>query len=221
MNDKVLSFSKDDSGVTLIELLITLIIIAIMASIGIVEYGRFIAKDRGRSATNELFQNMRLARTMAIKENRAYTVVIDTANDRYMIGFDQNGDNDLLDNQDTFGICNDTNGDRLPDTNPDNNGDGVPDCVKVVNLSGYGSTISTTLTTTPPNGPGGSGISNAAFFVFNPDGSAGPLGSVYIQETMRGYTYCMRLATAAGKIDLYVWDGDKDNASETGWTELR
>ena len=92
MNDKVLSFSKDDSGVTLIELLITLIIIAIMASIGIVEYGRFIAKDRGRRATNELFQNMRLARTMAIKENRAYTVVIYTANDRYMIGFDQNGE---------------------------------------------------------------------------------------------------------------------------------
>ncbi len=69
---------KDNKGVSLIELLIVLVIIGILAGFGLPEYGRFAAKNRVRHATTELMQNMRMARTMAIKENRTYIMKFDT-----------------------------------------------------------------------------------------------------------------------------------------------
>ena len=190
------------TGVTLVELLIVFVILGIMMTFGVAGYRSYSAKNSVRRAANELLQNMRLARTMAIKENRDYKVIFDYNNQVYRVGYDGNNDGDLLDNQDGFSSGS----------------------VKTVDIQSiYGSSIvmgSGNFTTTPPNGPN-SNITDAASFTFNPDGSGGPNGSVYFQQTLRGYTYCVRLANAAGKIDLYVWDGDKDNNTLTGWTEVR
>jgi prepilin-type N-terminal cleavage/methylation domain-containing protein len=94
----------DKKGITLIELIIVISIISILAAVGIPEYSRFIAKGRVRNATNDLLQNMRLARTMAIRENRAYLITFNesTANS-YRIGFDGDGNNSLLDLVDGYG----------------------------------------------------------------------------------------------------------------------
>jgi len=217
---------------TLIELAIIIAIISILVFLTGPEIERFRASYNLRSCATDLIQNMRLARAMAIKENRQYLIVFNTANNRYLIGFDGDGDNDLTTaNNDTFGICKDTDGDRLPDNDTDANGDGVPDCVRVMNLSDCGNNIifGYGTGTTPPNGPNGlaippSGVNfsgNPPSAEFDPDGSTDKLGSVYFQHTGRGYSYCVRISYTSGGMNMWKWDGDKDNTGVTTWTEIR
>lgn len=219
-------------GITLIELLIVIAIIGILALIGVPEINRFIADSKVRSCATDLIQNMRLARAMAIKENREYLIVFDTANQRYMMGFDGDSDKNLITlNFDTFGICKDNDGDRLPNNDSDSNGDGVPDCVKVVNLRDYGNNIQFgTLAEKDPNGEtiecNGKTVcfgntTNPIRAEFNPNGSAGNTGSAYFQHTGRGYSYVVRISHFAGTTNVWKWDGDKDNQGVTTWKELR
>ena len=203
-----LKLIRDKKGVTLIELLIVLAIIGIISIIGIPEYGRFIAKSKVRAATNNLLQNMRLARTMAIKENKPYLLTFDYVANVYRIGSDEDDNGSLLDAVDEYGGA-------------------TP--ARVVNLqTEHGINVvpgSANFTIMPPNGPNGIAIADALSFQFNPDGSAdsNPNGTVYFQYNAqnRGYTFCVELANSAGLIDLYVWQGHASNAGETGWNELR
>ncbi|MEW6213994.1 MAG: GspH/FimT family protein [Nitrospirota bacterium] len=217
-------------GITLIELIIIIAIIGILAALGVPEINRFSADYKVRSCATDLIQNMRVARAMAIKENRQYLIVFDTTNNRYMIGFDGDGDNNLITlDSDTFGICKDTDNDRLPEGDILING--VPDCVKAVNLTDCGNNIifGYGTGTTPPNGPNGSAIPASGVNFsgtpptakFDSDGSMDKLGSVYFQHTGRGYSYCVRISYQAGATNMWKWDGDKDNTTVTTWTELR
>ena len=61
---------RKKAGFTLVEILVVISIAAILAVIGVPQYGRFVAKNKVRGAASDLLQNMRLARTMAIKENQ-------------------------------------------------------------------------------------------------------------------------------------------------------
>jgi prepilin-type N-terminal cleavage/methylation domain-containing protein len=226
----------NEKGLSLIELMVALAMVGILMFIGIPEYNRFSARDRVRSAANELLQNMRLARAMAIKENRTYTLIVEPANGRYLEGFDGNGNGSLLDlNQDGFGICGwvdvDGNGriegnERIP-AGDTLNADLVPNCVKMVKLSTYGASLSFTPNAAyPQKGPNGTPaapLTSALSFSFNPNGGITPNGSVYIQHTDpdRGYTYCVRVPDATGSVDLYAWDGDSDNTTLTTWLEVR
>ncbi len=214
-------------GVTLIELIIVVSIIGIIALLTAPEIGRFRSGYALRSCATDLIQYMRVARAMAIKENRKYLIVFDTANQRYMIGFDGDKDDNLTTvNYDTFGICKDTDNDRLP------NGDvlvnGVPECVRVVNLRDYGNNISFgTMATRNKDGnpiPAGtlvtfSGTPPSARF--NSDGSASILGTAYFQHTTRGYSYAVIVSNNAGAMNMFRWNGDKDNPNVTSWTEVR
>jgi hypothetical protein len=176
---------------------------------------------------------MKLARAMAIKENRAYLVVLDPVNRRYLVGFDGDNDNDLLTlNFDTFGICKDTNGDRLPEGDVLVNG--VPGCVKAMNFNRYGNDIiiGYGAGTVPPNGPNGdpipvtgmnlttSGVATT-WARFITDGSFGTTGSVYFQHTGRGYSYAAVIRSTTGAMSLWRWNGDADSPGDTTWTELR
>lgn len=226
-------------GVTLIEVIIVITIIGILAVIGIPEISRFSVDYRARSAATDLVQNMRVARAMAIKENRTYLIVFDTANQRYLIGFDGDdlngdgipeGDGDLTTvDSDTFGICNDNDNDRLPEGDVLVNG--VPECVRVVNLSNYGNNIifGYGTGTIPKRGPNdtkipatGVNFSGAPPTAeFDPDGSMDKLGSVYFQHTGRGFSYCVRISNASGNINMWKWGGDKNHSDLTIWNELR
>ncbi len=219
---------KRNKGVTLVELLIVISIIGILAVVGFPEYGRFVAKSRVRRATNDLMQNMRLARTMAIKENRAYLITFNEGiANSYRIGFDGNSNNSLLDATDGYG-----------------NGP-----VRVVNLqTEYGNDVRFSSSTgSGPDEPDscpaciGIGSSTVAFEttanpvreVFNPDGSLEFTGSAFITHISRGFTYMLRVSYQSGKFDLWKWDGDNDipnpqivnNCSSPmrycGWTEIR
>ncbi len=219
-------------GVTLIELIVAVAIIAIIALFTAPQIGRFSSNYNLRSCATGLIQDMRIARAMAINENRAYLIVFDASNERYLIGFDADGDNALTTvNNDTFGVCKDTDGDRLPEGDTDADGDGVPDCVRVVNLNNCGDNIvfGYGIGTTPPNGPDSATISSsgismsggAARASFNSDGSAAVTGSVYFQQTSRGYSYCAQISNTSGSMNMWKWNGDKDNSTVTTWTEIR
>ncbi len=223
---------RNNNGITLIELLVVIGIIGIVALFTAPQIGLLRSSYNVRSCATDLIQNMRVARAMAIKENREYLIVFDTANQRYLMGFDGDGDNDLTTpNSDTFGICMDTDNDRLPEGDVAVNG--VPSCVRVVNLNECGNGI--LYNTLAPNGPDGPGdticanglgvcfgnTANPVRADFNADGSAGNLGSVYFQQTTRGYSYCVRISNNVGVTNMWKWDGDINNQTETNWTEIR
>jgi len=207
-------------------------IIAVIAVIAAPQLGLFKSKAGVRECATDLIQYMRVAQAMAIKENREYLIVFDTTagNQRYLIGFDGDGDNNLTTlNSDTFGICKDADSDRLPEN--DNLVNGVPACVRVINLNECGNNIifGYTTGTTPPNGPNSSAIPASGVNFsgtppsadFNADGSASKLGTVYFQQTTRGYSYCVIISNNAGSTNMWKWDGDADNTGVTTWMEMR
>jgi prepilin-type N-terminal cleavage/methylation domain-containing protein len=220
---------REKKGVTLMELLIVISIIGILTAIGVPQYARFVAKDKVKRATNDLLQNARLARTMAIKENQQYLITFNEAfANSYSIGFDGNGNNSLLDAADGY------------ETGP----------VRVVRLQTEYSNdvVLGTTATTGPDQPdscpvciaiGGSTVAFGGTFgpvreVFNPDGSVSFLGSAFVTHVSRGYTYMLRVSFQSGKFDLWSWDGDINNPNPPiinncnntpvrycGWTEIR
>jgi len=235
---------RSNDGITLAELLVTIAVIGILALLVAPEIGRFGSNYNVRSCATDLIQNMRLARAMAIKENREYLIVFDTANQRYLIGFDGDNDNDLTTvNSDTFGFCKDTptsdtdgdgindRGNGIPDSDTDANADGVPDCVRVVNISEYGNGIS--FGTLAPNGPdndplcaNGLGVCfgatvNPVRANFNSDGSVDDRGYVYFQQATRGYSHVVTIRDTSGATDMWKWDGDINSPLVATWTEIR
>jgi type II secretory pathway pseudopilin PulG len=241
---------RSNEGITLAELLVTITVIGILALLVGPEIGRFRSNYNVRSCATDLIQNMRLARAMAIKENREYLIVFDTANQRYLIGFDNDGDDNLTTvNNDTFGFCKDTptsdtdgdgindRGDGIPDTDADANGDGVPDCVRVVNIGECGNGIN--IGTLAPNGPDDNGdgtndplcanglgvcfgsTANPIRANFNSDGSVDNPGYVYFQQATRGYSYVVTISNTAGATNMWKWDGDINSPLVTTWTEMR
>ncbi len=223
----------NSSGFTLIELMIVMSVLGILALLAVPEFGRYKKNMATRYASSEIMDNMRLARTMAMKESRDYIMIFDTLNSRYMIGFDGDNDDNLTTlNQDTFGTCRDTDSDYLP------NGDiyqsppnaDIPSCVRTGSLSKYGGYVMYGYGsgTTPPNGPNASvipatginfGSGGVGTITFSSDGSVSPQGSIYIQND--GISYCVRISTLVGGLNLWKWDGYSDDTTETNWTELR
>ncbi len=198
---------KKEKGVSIIELIIVMSVVAVLATIAVPQYGRFIARNEVKSAAKDVLQNMRLARTMAIKENRQYLLTFNEgAGNIYYIGFDGDNNNSLLDAVDGY-----------------ENGP-----VRIVDLANeYGSNVvldTINFVVVPPNGPNTVAIGNAAFIAFSPDGTASPVTSyVYLQYSSpeRGYTFCVELANSTGKLNLYMWRGDIDNAGETNWLKIK
>jgi prepilin-type N-terminal cleavage/methylation domain-containing protein len=195
---------KNRSGFTLIELMVVISIIAIIAVIAVPQYGRFIAKNSLKRASNDLFMNMRLARTIAIKENRTYIITFNETANTYRVGFDGDGNGSLMDAGDQY------------------NGAGA---VRVITIpTAYGGDVvlgSANYTINPPNGPNAMAIGDAALFDFNTDGSSNQTGTIYLQDTFRGYSACIELANSAGETNLYLWLGNADDTANTNWLELR
>ncbi|WP_185957738.1 GspH/FimT family pseudopilin [Tepidiphilus olei] len=64
----------DDSGFTLVELMVTIAVLAILLAIGIPSFASLIASNRLTSATNELIASLQTARTEALRRNVRVTV---------------------------------------------------------------------------------------------------------------------------------------------------
>lgn len=66
--------SRRGAGFTLVELMVTIAVLAILLAIGIPAFASLIAANRLTSATNELVASLQTARTEAIRRNTRITV---------------------------------------------------------------------------------------------------------------------------------------------------
>lgn len=69
---------RKTSGFTIVELLITLAVIAILFAIGFVTYGRLNQRLSVESATSELSQTIMEARSQALRSGNSYRVILNT-----------------------------------------------------------------------------------------------------------------------------------------------
>jgi type IV fimbrial biogenesis protein FimT len=72
-----------ESGFTITELMITIAVIAILASLAIPNYIAWLPNYRLQSGAEEIHSTLQLARATAIKDNATATVAFDTANETY------------------------------------------------------------------------------------------------------------------------------------------
>ena len=193
---------KGTKGLTLIELIVVMCILAVMVLIAIPNIGRWLPRYRLRSAIRDVASSMQLARLGAIKDNREWAIQFDTNARTYTVLSDDGADG-------TWGTADDIGykGDvspwsqstrRLADYRNVNFGD-----------NGYGSWLEGALT-----GDLADGVTfNNNRVEFRPDGTAGPevngiVGSAYLRNN-RGGAACARSRFAAtGAIEIVYWDGD-------------
>ena len=72
-----------NSGFTITELMVTIAVIAILASLAIPNFLAWLPNYRLRSGAEEIQSTLQLARITAIKENSTVTVDFNTANETY------------------------------------------------------------------------------------------------------------------------------------------
>lgn len=79
--------SRRDHGFTLIELLVTLALVAIVATVAVPSFSNYIANQRVKAASQELFVSLNYARSEAIKRNgnvRICPIVVSEAEEEAM-----------------------------------------------------------------------------------------------------------------------------------------
>ena len=74
---------RSNSGFTLTELMVTIAVIAILASIAVPNFIAWLPNYRLRSGAEEIQSTLQLARITAIKENATTKVSLNTANETY------------------------------------------------------------------------------------------------------------------------------------------
>ena len=78
------------SGFTLVELMVTLMVVAILLAVALPHFGEFIARSRVRSATNDLVTALATARSTAILQRKTVSVCAatnDTGDDFFTHGW--------------------------------------------------------------------------------------------------------------------------------------
>jgi len=78
---------KHPKGVTLIELIIVMVIIAIGATLMAPGIGSWLPHYRLRNATRDIVSTMRIAQMKAISNNMTYQIVFDTGNRSYILQY--------------------------------------------------------------------------------------------------------------------------------------
>lgn len=82
---------RNNSGFTLTELMVTIAVVAILASLAIPNFVAWLPNYRLQSGAEEIQSTLQLARITAIKQNATVTVAFDTANETYQASFLKSG----------------------------------------------------------------------------------------------------------------------------------
>jgi prepilin-type N-terminal cleavage/methylation domain-containing protein len=80
---------RNDSGFSMIELIIVISIVAILSAIAVPNFVSWIPKYRVKDAAQDLYSNIQMAKMEAIKRNQNCTVTFTNnagADDRYVVG---------------------------------------------------------------------------------------------------------------------------------------
>jgi len=81
------SLMKNSQGFTLLEVLITLVILTILGMVGVPSYNTFMANERFAAATNDLNNAYRFARNEAIKTSTSMTLEATSVDDVWANGW--------------------------------------------------------------------------------------------------------------------------------------
>jgi prepilin-type N-terminal cleavage/methylation domain-containing protein len=172
---------QNKRGLTIIELVVVMCILAVMVLIAIPNIGRWLPRYRLKSAARDVASNMQLARLGSIKDNREWAILFDTNGQLYRI---------------------------ISDRGPDGNW-GTPDDTeeKVVNLSDY-QNIRFGDNGHGPR-PGGGAVGDGVTFgghraEFNPGGTS-TAGTVYLQNNRNG-ALAISVDSSTGIVRMWRWD---------------
>ncbi len=77
----------NQKGVTLIELVVVMVIIAIGAALTTPNIGGWLTNYRLRSATRDVVSMMRVAQIKAVSNNTQYRITFDTMNNNYVVEY--------------------------------------------------------------------------------------------------------------------------------------
>jgi prepilin-type N-terminal cleavage/methylation domain-containing protein len=80
-------------GFTLIELMVSMVVLAIATAVTIPVFARWLPDNRLRGAARDVYSNMHLAKRGAVKDNSNWAIVFDTQGNRYLVCSDRGSDN--------------------------------------------------------------------------------------------------------------------------------
>ena len=180
VRDRANGFIISQSGFTLIELVITVCIIGILATIGIPAFSSWIQDYRLRNKAKELYSDMYLAKMKAVKEYDKYRIVFSIDTDTsYRL------------------IKNDGTVEKAVTLSSSDSGDKIS----------FGCGAATRSATKSGGTPPEDGISyNGNVLTFNPRGTGSP-GYVYLHNS-NGTSYAIG-TLSSGIIFMKKWDGSE------------
>ncbi len=194
---------KNEKGYSVIELISVIGVVAIISSFAVPAFDNFNASSMVREAAVELMQEMKLVRTMAIKEGQSYTIVFTPGENTYAIGADPDANAIAFSDLGGYGtmptkVINLENkyGGRVifgsaPGLAPSNAPNSCPDCM------GTGTSVAF-------------GITNSLTQTFNSDGTINqPPGYALITHPENMTTYMVKLNYLTAKMELWKWDGQE------------
>jgi len=173
-------------GYTLIELLVTMVVLAIMVTIAIPVFAVWLPDYRLRAAARDVYSNMHLASMGAIRNNSDWAIVFDTGANRYLVCSDRGADDSWS------GIADNA----------------VEKTVLLTDYESgvkYGHGVATKSATTPPEALHADDVSyNYNVAVFNSRGT-GSAGYVYLENDEGTITYAVG-TRSTGIILLRKWN---------------
>ena len=174
------------AGFTIAELIMVLVIFSILAAIALPGYLSWLPNYRLKTAARDLYSNMQQVKMKAIKENKDWAIVFDSANNRYY-------------------ICSDKGADNSWSATGDNSITATINLLSYKNGVGYGHGSAAVAV---GGSFGGDNITyNSNVVVFGPRGSSSA-GFVYIDHQTHTTTFAAG-TVSSGCVRLLKWRGNK------------
>ncbi len=101
---KILKLLKRESGITMLEIMITVVLIGILSSMATPRFLQFISRMRGRADVSNNVSYLRSARTFAISNGIPTGVYFDVGGNQVYVFQDDNGDEAYSEGTDTVVI---------------------------------------------------------------------------------------------------------------------